>query len=271
MARDIERDVKEAFDDVRAGDALKERTRDAVLDQMHAVREGGVVSSVQYESNGSRRNIKRRVFAAAACFVFACLVAFGGHHVYITPVAAISVDINPSIELGVNCLDRVISADAYNEDGQELVDSLALENLSYEQAVECIVESSTVQALLASDESLEVSVACSDDARCDAMFSSLERCTSRYRNASCHHVDSDEVDDAHRAGLSFGKYRAYLAAHDADESLTVEDAQNMTMRELHDCANGHDATQSAAAAGQGQGYGNRSHGDGHHGRYHGEE
>lgn len=271
MARNIEREVNEAFDAVRADDALKNRTRDAVLEQMRVVQENGTVSfSASKHSGRSRRSIKQRALAVAACLVFVCLVAFGGHYVYFTPVAAISVDINPSMELGVNCFDRVVGVEAFNEDGQQLVDSLELENENYEQAVERIVGSAAVQQLLSADEDLSISVASSDGTRCDNMLTTLEHCTSRYENASCHHVDEGEVEAAHHAGLSFGKYRAYLAAHDADESLTVEDAQDMTMRELHDCARGHAGAGSNASVGNGSAGQGGSHGE-HHGHHHGEE
>ncbi len=278
MTRDIEREIKEAFGNVRADEALKERTRDAVFAQMRAAQEGNVASfPARQQARMPKRAFRRKVVAVAACLVVACLVAFGGHQVYLTPAAAISVDINPSIELGVNCFDRVISVDAYNEDGQQLVDSLKLQNMGYEQAVERIVDSSAVQALLSANEDLSVSVASSDGARCDSMLSALEQCTNRYRNASCHHVDESEVEEAHHAGLSFGKYRAYLAAHEADESLTVEDAQGMTMRELHDCAKEHTGADSNAgsgngnAAGQGSGGGQSGSHGGHHGHHHGVE
>ena len=49
---------------------------------------------------------------------------WGGTWLYFTPTMEISVDINPSIELGVNRFDRVISVDGYNEDGQALAQLL---------------------------------------------------------------------------------------------------------------------------------------------------
>ena len=40
------------------------------------------------------------------------------------PVNIISLDINPSIELGVNRMGYVIDAKAYNEDGEILLDNV---------------------------------------------------------------------------------------------------------------------------------------------------
>ena len=264
MARDIEREVREAFDGIRADDALKERTREAVLAQMRAAREGTIVAFSD-SAHAQRLKPKRKglLAAVAACLAIACLLFVGGYQLYFTPVAAISVDVNPSVELGVNRFDRVVDVDAYNADGQALADELGLEHEGYAQAVQRIVESAKVQELLAADEDLDVSVACADSERCDAMLAVLEQCTAAYSNASCHHVDDAEVEQAHHAGLSFGKYCAYLAARDADKSLTVEQARDMTMRELHDCADGHEgsaADEHVSEHGAGQGSSSASSG-----------
>ena len=44
----------------------------------------------------------------------------GKRWLYFTPIAEISIDINPSIELRVNRFDQVISVDGLNGDGQAL-------------------------------------------------------------------------------------------------------------------------------------------------------
>lgn len=65
----------------------------------------------------------------AACFVLC--VALGGYHLYFTPTSIISMDINPSIELEINRFDKVIGVDGYNEDGENLVESLHMLNENY--------------------------------------------------------------------------------------------------------------------------------------------
>ena len=80
--------LREAFDEVRADEALKERTRAFLADKTAKRR---------------RRPVWR---LAAACLTL--LVLAGGALLWTTPVAAVSVDVNPSLELALNCFDRVV-------------------------------------------------------------------------------------------------------------------------------------------------------------------
>ena len=190
------------------------------------------------------RPLWRRIAPLAACLAIVAIACIGGWRLYFTPAVGISIDVNPSVELGVNCFDRVISVDAYNDDGQQLVDSLDADvvNMGYEEAVDCILASPTIQSLLAEGEQLSVAVAGDDDARCESVAASVESCAAEHGAAGtrCHRVDADDVESAHHEGLSFGKYQAYLEAHECDPSLTTEDAHHMTMRELHDVVREHD-------------------------------
>ena len=71
-----------------------------------------------------------------------CLLSFmiGGHWLYFTPTARISIDVNPSIELEINRFDKVVSVDAYNDDGRELADSLEIRFMGYKEAVNQILD-----------------------------------------------------------------------------------------------------------------------------------
>ncbi len=258
--------LKGAFDGVRADEGLKSRTRDAVVARMRAQaaeqaerarattsaderarvsRPSAAPSAPQRSSARVVRPLWRTLAPLAACLaVVAVLVGFGGYHVYTTPAAAISIDVNPSVELGVNCFDRVVSVDAFNDDGQRLVESLDEDvlNMNYEDAVDCILASDNMQSLLAKGEIISVAVAGEDDMRCDAMLTRLEQCTSEHASghAYCHRADANEVEQAHHNDVSFG--------------LTFEQARSMTMRELRAIANG-EVDDAAAAGGQGSGTG----------------
>ena len=272
--------LKGAFDGVRADEGLKSRTRDAVVARMRAQaaeqaerarattsaderarvsRPSAAPSAPQRSSARVVRPLWRTLVPLAACLAaVAVLVGFGGYHVYTTPAAAISIDVNPSVELGVNRFDRVVSVDAFNDDGQRLVESLDEDvlNMNYEDAVDCILASDNMQSLLAKGEIISVAVAGEDDMRCDAMLTRLEQCTSEHASghAYCHRTDANEVEQAHHNGVSFGKYQAILAAQEADPGLTFEQARSMTMRELRAIANG-EVDDAAAAGGQGSGTG----------------
>ncbi len=44
----------------------------------------------------------------------------------------------------------------------------------------------------------------------------------------------EEVEEAHDVGLSYGKYKAYLKIKSLDPDITLEQVQEMTMKEIHD-------------------------------------
>ena len=46
-----------------------------------------------------------RLVPTLACCLLVLLAGWGGHHAYFTPSAIISIDVNPSLELGVNRFD----------------------------------------------------------------------------------------------------------------------------------------------------------------------
>lgn len=79
----------------------------------------------------------RRWVAAAAVFVLAVLG--GGFYAAQTPGGVATLDANPSIELTVNKLGRVLSVRARNADAQVVLDELELRNQPLETAADAIV------------------------------------------------------------------------------------------------------------------------------------
>lgn len=254
---------KAMFGPVRADEELKERTR-AFLAQK--------TQTYSRASGGKHRWYP--VYAACACM----LMLLGGRWLYFTPTARISIDINPSIELSINRVDRVISVDGFNEDGLALSDALDVRYKNYEEAVEQIVNYDSVEALLSNDELMSITVVGSDRQQTAKILSDMERCTAEHSNISCHFAHSEEVADAHESGLSCGKYKAFLELQRLDPEITPEEVQSMTMREIQDRINsllaqrGEDPSSyvgwGGGHHGQGGGNGNGS-GNGHHGHGHG--
>lgn len=212
--------LKEAFDQVRAEEALKARTR-AYLWQKTQGYTRGVPAS------------RRRWIPAAACLLLVALL-WGGRWLYFTPTVEISMDINPSIELGVNRFDRVISVSGYNADGQALVQSLDVKYQDCADAIGQILENETISALLDDDGLLSIAVVGADDAQTSRVLSRIETCTAGEENVCCYSAHAGEVEEAHDMGLSYGKYRMFREIQALDPEITAEEVQGMTMRELQD-------------------------------------
>lgn len=165
------------------------------------------------------------------CFLF---MLFGGHWLYFTPTAQISIDINPSIEMSINRFDQVIDINDFNEDGRKLADSLNIKYMNYADAVEQILNNDTITALLSNNEIMTITVIGPDGQQSAKILSGVETCTEEWRNTYCFFASSEEVADAHGMGLSCGKYRAFLELQLLAPNITPEAVQEMTMREIRD-------------------------------------
>lgn len=93
------------------------------------------------------RSIRRYVAAvAAACLV--ALLAVGGvmyHRQYRCVETVIDIDVNPGIELSVNRAAKVLSAEAVNSDGRNVLKELKLKRKPLSEAVDIIFEEMVAQ------------------------------------------------------------------------------------------------------------------------------
>jgi len=67
-------------------------------------------------------------------------------------VAYVTMDINPSIELGLNRYDKVISARGLNEDGILLLDNMELKNIPVDRAIEMVTEKAIKEKYISTDK-----------------------------------------------------------------------------------------------------------------------
>lgn len=211
---------KEAFGEIHAEEELKESTRRFLV-----------------QKTGNYRKHRgwgyKRLIPVVASMVI-LLAGLGGYQVYFRPVSVISIDVNPSLELGVNRFDRVVSVKGFNEDGRKLADSVNVKYAEYTDALEQILSSDSVRRCLGRDEVVTIDVVGDDEGACGRMLSNIEHCTSGHRNTYCGSSNLEDVEAAHELGLSYGKYRAYLELRELDPDVMPEDIQGMTMREIRD-------------------------------------
>lgn len=243
----MNRALKELFGPIRAEEDLKDRTR-AFLG----------------ERTRGYTKAKRRYPAYAAACACLLLALLGGRWLYFTPTAAISIDINPSLELSVNRFDRVIAVTGFNEDGQALSGALDVKYKNCVQAVEQILRHDSVVSLLSGGEVMAITVVGPDRRQSAQLLTGIEARTAGQGNIDCYLARPEEAAAAHEAGLSCGKYRAFLELRRLDPAITPEDVQGMTMREIRDridlLSPGGDPPQPG-----GQGSGHHGNGNGHGG------
>lgn len=218
--QDLEDALREAFDSLHAQAPLKERT----------------LAAIEAQRTPSRRSRPRRMLrvglALAACLVL-CAIGFGGF-VVSTPTAYVGLDVNPSVELGLNRFNRVISAQAYNADGEKVLEGADVQGKTYEEAVASLREQ--FSAMLPADAVVEVSIVCDDDAQSalieDVSTTCLGTAGQESGGAHCTHETSETHHAAQAVGLGMGKYRLYEALAAAGTDISPEACADMSLHEL---------------------------------------
>ncbi len=223
--------IKRAFAEVHASDTLKENTLRSV-------------------THGYRRSKASLVQYLLIPAVFALFAGTAAAWLYFTPISVISIDVNPSVELGVNRFERVISVEGFGEDGRALAGKLDVQNMNYEEALSAVLDEDDIASRLSGSEAVVISVVCLEDGEQSALIArNIETSTADTENIYCHHSSYENVAGAHSQGLSYGKYLAYLEAKKNNPELTADDAKDLTMRDLHElCGQGHGGENSCANA-----------------------
>jgi len=206
--------IRDSFDQIRADEALKQRTKDFIT----------------YRLASRRRRTLRRVCAALACL---SALLFGSYWTVLHPVAVISVDVNPSIELGINRFDRVVWVKGCNESGQALARTFSVRFMNYIAALQEILSDQRLSSYL-QEEDDEISIVVVGATTDGDMVRQVTSCAAEHRQTTCHAATMSEVEQAHEMKLSYGKYMAYLELRELEPAFTPDDVRDMTMREIRD-------------------------------------
>lgn len=198
--------ITAAFDEIKADDALKQKTLQAVMT----------------EAQPKKRMPMKLILTTAMIMV----AVIAGIFSYTIPVYAISLDEASSVELQVNMYDKVVAVNTYNTGSDT---DISVTNLSYTDAVQQILSSGQWD-----QNNLSITVAGGSKQGCERMIANLQNCSMQcMAQASYTTADNDLLQAARTAGMSMGKYKAYLILQELDSSITLEEAQNMTMQEIH--------------------------------------
>lgn len=210
--------IKAAFDAVHASEELKSGTKAFIARKTRGY-------------TARKAPLRRIIPAAAAC---SALALFAGIKLYLTPTTHIGIEINPSLDLGINYFDRVVSVEPLNDDGKKLAETLNIRFAAYDEALRKILDNKSVAALLSEDEILTITVIETNTAQSANILSAVKECANDYDNVHCHSASSEEASAANKLGLSYERYLAYLELHALDPEITPEKIQSMTMREIRE-------------------------------------
>lgn len=206
--------IRKSMEEIRASEELKKNTMEYLRRQQRRIR---------------FKRVRRYALAAACLCLF--LIA-GGYNIYVKPVSYISIDVNPSVELGINRFGRVVEADAYNADGQEMLKRETLKHMPYLKAIDRLLKGERRLGYLTEDSRVYITVI---SGSWELILEEIrtDKIAGKY-GARTYTSDLTCREEAHRKEMSFGKYRACLELSQYDESVTVEDCHGMSMGEIED-------------------------------------
>ena len=265
---DLDTRVRQAFDNVTVPDDVKRGT----LTYIASIAEASGVSAETAPASAAapRKHARARIIplrraaaALAACLALA-FAGFGGF-AYAQPTTYVGIDVNPSIELGVNRFGIVVRAEALNGDGESLLDAVSLTGRGYADALSLLTQSDAFSPYAQEDSYVEISVTSDDARQAEAIRQQSDACLSALPcRGSCHAVDEGTREAAVSAGMGVGRYRAALELVELDPGVTLEECASLSMRELRDRI----AALSSGDS-EGRGSGNGQHGHGGSGGQHG--
>jgi len=182
---------------------------------------------------------KKLALALVACTI---LGSSGGAYAYAsTPVAYVSMDINPSVELGVNVFDKVISIEAYNEDGKKIIEGIYLRNYNINNAISTLVSHAISDGYIKEDGSSIIEITTSTDK--EKVASKLDESLKEIADET---LDKNEVeaeietknvalarrDEARKLGITPGKLNLIQKLQELDPTITVENYKDSSVKDI---------------------------------------
>jgi len=218
---------KRYLDQVKAEAGLKKKTEGYV--------KAALASGTQNKENKIHlrrgQGIRRKVWIAVASIAVCMVISGGGYAYYKTPVNYVSLDINPSVELGVNVFDTVVTVEPVNEDGQDLLEAKDVIGLPIEKAIEDLVEEAADQDYIADNGTTVIAVTAeSDDERValklqEKSAQGVSLAMSNKKVIAEVYQDCSDLAlraEAKEQGVSPGKYKLIMMMQTLDPSITVE-------------------------------------------------
>lgn len=223
----MEHKIRAAFDAIHASERMK-RTTKAYIRR----------NTMDYGRNLLR--LRRRRQRLAGCIASLTLI-LAGIGIWNIPVTSIGLDVNPSVELRVNGLDRVISLKGCNEDGRELVAGFDVAGMPYDEAIQRLLLSDEMTPYLENGSTFVITVSGSAS---DHTQKILNRVVCRAyslaedENVYCVRSDSATARAAHSAGLSVARYQAWQVLLQENPELPPEAALELTVSQIQELIHG---------------------------------
>jgi len=214
--------IKDAFDAIQTPERLKRLTKAHLRKK-----------TFDYGRNVLRQQMHRRRIAAG---LLSLTVVLTGAGLWFLPATSIGVEINPSVELKVNALDRVIALEGRNSDGIALAKEIDVTGMAYDDAMQRILLSKGLETYLEQDSTIVITVVGGGSETHGEEMLSRVLCRAyniaEEENISYYQVDRNTVKAAKESNLCIPRYLAWKALQETNPDITPEDIKQIPMQDI---------------------------------------
>lgn len=232
---DLEKKLAQAIDD---------ETPD-LLPQILSARQNGkgkIITMTQNTTIQKKHTFRNWAIGAAAALVVLTACVFGYRYQFAVVDTAVSIDVNPSIQLEVNRAEKVLAANPLNEDAAVLLDGMDLKGTNLKTAVNAVIGSMVQNGYLTDDlNSILLTVENNDPARqaqlqeelTSDIQNSLQQLSvsgSVFSQSLTQNQDLETI--ASQYGISQGKAYWVQQLIKADSTLSAETLAKLSINDL---------------------------------------
>lgn len=226
---------KSAVSRIKAKATMKAKTKEYLMENLTAA------SSSDPGKEKRKRPLTKRAVAAICTAVVVCAALVGTYGYYKTPVSYLSLDINPSVELGVNPFGKVVSAVAYNNDGKTILNGQDVINSSVKDAVDELVKSAAQKGFIAKDGSTVIALTSETDS--NAVATQLQNDATQGAESAVEAegdtatVQKENValarrDEARKLGITPGKLNLIQKLQALDSTISVDEYKDAKVTDI---------------------------------------
>ncbi len=231
---------------------LEKKLAQAVYDEMPDLlpqilsarqnRKGKIITMTQNTTIQKKHTFRNWAIGAAAALVVLTACVFGYRYQFAVVDTAVSIDVNPSIQLEVNRAEKVLAANPLNEDAAVLLDGMDLKGTNLKTAVNAVIGSMVQNGYLTDDLNSILLTVENDDPTRQAQLqeeltsdiqNSLQQLSvsgSVFSQSLTQNQDLETI--ASQYGISQGKAYWVQQLIKADSTLSAETLAKLSINDL---------------------------------------
>jgi len=233
------------IDKIKAEEDLKEKTKAFVVASLQdEVQPKKHVKTGMFLARGDWA--MKKLWVTALSLAFCAVLAFGGYSYCNTPVNYVSLDINPSVELGINAFGNVVRVEGCNDDGELLLRERKLTHQSLAEAINALIQEASAQGFILDDGSTVIALTIEtedEEEAADLQDESRQGFDKALRAKNINailYLDCASLElrtEAKEMGISPGKYKLIEVLQALDPDITAEEYKNAKVTEIMTKAN----------------------------------